>query len=341
MCSPSPLVSVCIANYNNGAYLGKAIESALQQTVPDLEVIVCDNQSTDNSLEVARSFSDPRVRAYVNERNLGIYGNFARTTELARGKYLKFLCADDWIDEDYLEVTLAYFDRYPQAALVTTRQTALTNEGHVITRRDEAIKGKEIYFPKEYLDAVLRRINPIGNPTRVIVRRDAFDDVGGFDSANEYAGDLDLWLRIAARYPIAAVPEVHCYERKHATQSTNLHVRQATDIRDCCLAFKKSFGNLPDFWTLERRIKLCRHGLAPFVRHAFTLWLKGDRHYWDRLTEYMSELCLARYWLPYHAFTYPLVMSRMYFYRVAKRIGIRRKERQIFHESLTTHELLR
>lgn len=341
MRSLNPLVSVCIPNYNNGAYLGQAIESALQQTIHDLEVIVCDNQSTDNSLEVARSFNDPRVHVYLNERNLGIYGNFARTTELARGRYLKFLCADDWLDTDYLEVTLAYFEKYPQAGLVTTRQTVITDEGRVITRRDEAIKGKDIYTPDEYLNVILRRINPIGNPTRVIVRRDAFDAVGGFDPGNEYAGDLDLWLRIGASYSIAAVPEVHCYERKHAAQLTHLHVKQATDIRDCSLAFKKSFGNLPDFWTLDRRTKLCRHGLAPFVRHGIAVWLKGDRRYWGKLIEYMSRLCPARYWLPYHMFSFPWVMARAHLYRQARKLGIERAECETYLEYLKTGSLLR
>lgn len=334
MSVPNPLVSICIANYNNGAYLGQAIESALQQTFYDLEVIVCDNQSADNSLEVARSFCDSRLRVYANKRNLGIYGNFARTTELARGRYLKFLCADDWLDVDYLEVALAYFDKYPQAGLVTTRQTVITEEGRVITRRDEAIKGKDIYTPDEYFNVILRRINPIGNPTRVIVRHDAFDAVGGFDPGNEYAGDLDLWLRIAAKYPIAAVPEIHCYERKHATQSTHLHVKQATDIRDCCLAFKKNFEDLPDFWTLERRIELCRHGLAPFARHAISTWLTGDRRYFERLTEYMSELCPARYWLLYHVFSFPWAVARMHLYRQVRRLGIRREGCQAYLQGL-------
>lgn len=331
MGSQNPLVSVCIANYNNGVYLGQAIESVLQQTIRDLEVIVCDNQSTDNSLEVARSFRDSRLRVYVNERNLGIYGNFARTTELARGKYLKFLCADDWLDVDYLRVTLAYFNKYPQAGLVATRQLVVSNDGYVVTCRDEAIRGKDLYTPEEYLSVILRRINPIGNPTRVIVRRDAFDAVGGFDPGNEYAGDLDLWLRIGANYSFAAVPEVHCYERKHSAQSTHLHVRQATDIRDCCSAFKKSFRDLPDYWTLERRIELCRYGLAPFVRRAIMTRLKGDGHYWVSVVKYVSELCPARYWLPYHLFSFPGVMVRVYLSKCAKRLGMRGKMPDLSH----------
>lgn len=323
MAPQRPLVSVCIANYNNGAYLGQAIESALQQTIRDLEVIVCDNQSTDNSLEVARSFCDSRLRIYINERNLGIYGNFARTAALARGQYLKFLCADDWLNVDYLEVALAYFDKYPQAGLVTTRQLVISDPGGVITCRSEAVRGKDLYTPEEYFNVILRRINPIGNPTRVIIRRDAFDAVGGFDPTNEYAGDLDLWLRIAARYPIAAVPEVHCYERKHTAQSTHLHVKQATDIRDCCAAFKKSFCELPDYWTQERRIQLCRYGLAPFVRRAIIKWLKGDRQYWICVIKYISELCEINHWLPYHLFSFPGAMTRAYLARCARRLGIR------------------
>lgn len=323
MAAQNPRVSVCIPNYNNGPYLAQAVESVLQQTVGDLEVIVCDNQSTDNSVEIARSFSDPRVRVYVNERNLGIYGNFKRTTELACGKYLKFLCADDWLDPAYLEAALAYFEQYPDAGLVTTRQVAVTNEGKVVTVRAEAVRGKEFYTPDEYFQAILRRINPIGNPTRVMVRRDAFDSVGGFDPTNEYAGDLDLWLRIAARYPVAAVPVTLCYERKHAAQMTHIYVKQATDIRDICLAFRKSFEDWPDFWNLERRIALCRQGLNPHAQIVVLRWLGGDRPYATTVTAYLSEISPVRYWLPYTVLRLPWIMAKVWLARLITRVGTR------------------
>lgn len=328
MASPSPLVSICIPNYNNSDYLTQAIESSLQQTIGDLEVIVCDNQSTDNSLEVARSFSDPRVHVYLNEANLGIYGNFARTVEHSQGKFLKFLCADDWLEPTYLEVTLPYFDNYPRIGLVTTRQAIVTNSGHIVGYRDGPSNNQRIYSTDELLTASLTRNNPIGNPTRVIIRRDAFEQVGGFDITNEFSGDLDLWLRIAVDYDIAAITDTLCYERKHAAQNTITHIHRATDVKYICQAFKKNMDQLPDYWTIQRRAKFCRRALSPLIRSGLIALSHGNRQHWAQTVQHVSQLCPQRYWLPYHLLVSPFAILKQRLFRLGKRVlgGLRYKK---------------
>jgi glycosyltransferase involved in cell wall biosynthesis len=314
----TPLVSVCIPNYNNADFLGQAIQSALDQTIHELEVVVCDNQSTDNSVEVVRAFEDPRVRLFVNDRNLGIYHNFQRTAEEARGHYLKFLCADDWLEPDYLAVTLPYFERYPRLGLVTTKQAIIANAGEIVGYRDAPVPGQILYTTEDYLNASLRRANPIGNPTRVIVPRAVFDQVGGFDPANEFSGDLDLWLRIVAEYDIAALPDVCCYERKHIRQNTVWHVAQATDIHYICMAFEKSFKQLPDYWTPTRRRALCRHALGFSVQRGLLARARGNRQYWNSVVGAISRLCPPREWLLYHLIMGPLIIAKVRVYRAGR-----------------------
>ncbi|MBE9167457.1 glycosyltransferase family 2 protein [Pleurocapsales cyanobacterium LEGE 06147] len=92
----SPIVSVIIPAYNTEAYLAQAIESALSQTLSEIEVIVVDDASTDNTVKVARSFSDPRLKLVQNSKNLGAGGARNRALREARGQWVAVLDSDDW-----------------------------------------------------------------------------------------------------------------------------------------------------------------------------------------------------------------------------------------------------
>lgn len=320
MASSGVLVSVCVASYNYERFLAQAIQSVLDQTVTDLEVIVCDDQSTDNSLEIARSFRDPRVQVHLNESRLGIYGNFTRGASFARGKYIKFLCVDDWLEPTYLEATLPYFERYPNVGLVTVRQNVVDEANRLVHCRLEPVEGKDVYDTTELLDASLHRSNPLGNPTRVILRRDIFDELGGFDLTNEFSSELDLWLRVAIQYDVAAVTAVHCTERSHSGQATNSYRRQAKDIRDICRAYQKNIEQFPAYWTLERRAALCRNALRPYVRQGIRQSVRGNTAYWKMLDEHISKICPRQYWLPYYLFVGPLSIAEMKLRRAGKQL---------------------
>src|SRR6266550_1769239 len=101
-----PAVSVCIPTYNYARFLGSAIDSVIAQTFEDFELIV--------------SYDDARIRAYRNDRNLGLFGNFSRCLELAGTDLVKFVCADDWLDPRYLERAMPVMASHPEVALLTT-----------------------------------------------------------------------------------------------------------------------------------------------------------------------------------------------------------------------------
>ena len=82
-----PAVSVCIPTYNYARFLGSAIESVIAQTFEDFELIVSDNASTDDTQAVIASYDDPRIRAYRNDHNLGLFGNFSRCLELKKRRH--------------------------------------------------------------------------------------------------------------------------------------------------------------------------------------------------------------------------------------------------------------
>jgi len=98
MTEQSPSVSICIPTFNRSGMVERAIESALSQTYHDLEVIVVDNASDDNTEDVVASYADPRLKFFKNPKNLGLFGNFNRCIELSRGDLIHILHSDDYID---------------------------------------------------------------------------------------------------------------------------------------------------------------------------------------------------------------------------------------------------
>ena len=109
-----PTISVCIPTFNYGRFLPDAIASVTAQTLGDLELIVVDNCSTDDTGGIVAGLAraEPRLRYYRNDRNLGICGNFNRALELASGEYVKILCADDWLAPQALEKSIAVLARH-------------------------------------------------------------------------------------------------------------------------------------------------------------------------------------------------------------------------------------
>src|SRR5579871_2408743 len=113
-------VSVLLPSYNAAAYLAEAINSALSQSFDDLEVLVLDNASTDDTSAVVAGFSDPRVRYIRNKTNLGFAGNVELGRSLARGKYAVVLNADDAWEPTYLQNAVALLETQPEVVFVHT-----------------------------------------------------------------------------------------------------------------------------------------------------------------------------------------------------------------------------
>jgi len=214
----SPLVSVLITAYNHEKYIAEAIESVLASTFRDFEMILVDDRSTDSTVEIARRYmTDPRVRIHVNERNLGDYPNRSRAAALARGKYLKYVDADDTIYPHGLAVLLEMMGQFPEAGMGFA---SLPQDFH--RPFPFQLSPREVFL-RHYFDQPVFHKAPLST----IILNEVFRAVGGF-SGKRYVGDFELWHVIAARYPVVLMPEGIVWSRKHEEQESK-HNR--TDAR--------------------------------------------------------------------------------------------------------------
>lgn len=115
-----PRVAIIIPSYNHAAFLGAAIGSVLAQTFQDWTLLVLDDQSPDNSVEVAKSFDDRRIRVLVNDRNLGTYGSQQRGVEVTESEFVAILNSDDFWEPTKLAKQVALLDLHPQASACFT-----------------------------------------------------------------------------------------------------------------------------------------------------------------------------------------------------------------------------
>ncbi len=130
--SQNPLVSILIPMYNREDLIKETLESALLQTYRNIEIIVVDNCSTDNSFLVVQEYQkkDPRIKLFKNEANLGPVRNWKRCIEKANGEYIKILWSDDKIGPTFIEKTLPILEKHPKIGFVYTKTIIFSDETH-------------------------------------------------------------------------------------------------------------------------------------------------------------------------------------------------------------------
>ncbi|HRK95685.1 MAG TPA: glycosyltransferase family 2 protein [Rhodospirillales bacterium] len=138
---PRPRVSIGLPVYNGENYMAAAIEGVLNQTFSDLELIVCDDASTDRTAEICREYMarDNRIRYHRNERNRGAAPNYNNLVRMARGEYFKWIAHDDVITPDYLAKTVDALDRRPEAVLAHSRIRVIDKDAQELTVYENAL----------------------------------------------------------------------------------------------------------------------------------------------------------------------------------------------------------
>jgi glycosyltransferase involved in cell wall biosynthesis len=151
----TPSVSIGLPVYNGEKYLANAIESILHQTFSDFELIICDNQSIDQTGQICKDYSaqDARVRYYRNEQNYGVGKNFTKTFRLARGRYFKWACHDDMIAPTFLEKCVRVLDADEDVVLCHTLTRAVGG-GESFVR---SLEGADAATPAARFGAVINR----------------------------------------------------------------------------------------------------------------------------------------------------------------------------------------
>ncbi|MBX7445437.1 MULTISPECIES: glycosyltransferase family A protein [unclassified Arthrobacter] len=204
----TPKVSVVIPAYNNEQYIAETLESVLNQSYEDYEVVIADHSSVDSTMEVIESFrGHPRLRILSpTPVGGGAKANWNRVSSEARGTLIKLVCGDDLIAPTALEEQVAAFEEHPTAVLVASQRDLVDASGRIFTRR-RGLQGISGLVPgaKAVRATVVAGSNIFGEPACVMFRKDLLEAEGGWDDENPYLIDEATYARICFHGDVVAL----------------------------------------------------------------------------------------------------------------------------------------
>lgn len=230
----TPVISVCVPSYNGSQFIEQCLDSVIGQTFDDLEILVVDDCSTDDTVKILREYAarTPHIRVVENDQNLGLVGNWNRCIELARGEWIKFVFQDDLIAPTCLEEMLAAST--PDTWLTVCRRAFIFEDGTTDATRQYYERHPN---PERVFDAATTYIRPaavcetaidlfginfFGEPTATLIRREAFARYGLFNPELAMICDVEYWLRLAVNHGFTYLPKTLASFRVH-TGSTSAH----------------------------------------------------------------------------------------------------------------------
>ena len=209
----NPEVTVFMPVYNGQQYIGESIESVLNQTFTDFELLIIDDISTDESVKTVESFNDTRIRLVKNNKHLGLAKIRQKGVDLAKGKYIAFLDYDDIAVPQRLKDQVSFLERNKNICVVGSWIEVIDAEGK---------KTGQVWRhagSSELINTILLFRNCI-TQSSVLLRKDCLT-LEYFRSDYWPAPDYDLWVRLSKKCKIANIPSVLTYYRKHTENMSN------------------------------------------------------------------------------------------------------------------------
>ena len=242
MSKDKPLVSILLATYNGSRFIRRAIQSVLNQTFGNYELIIIDDCSNDGTFEILKEFeNEERVIRLRNEVNLGYQKSLNRGIRSARGDYIAIIDDDDrWLDEGKLRKQVEFLDTHPEHALVGTGMVAVDENGIELSRtlypeRDEEMRDQMLvrcYFAH----------------SSVMYRKSVAMNCGGYSEKRYPYDEYDLWLKLATKGKLANIA-LYGLQYTHKERGIIFNFRRfvTAPLRDLYLVTKFK-GEYPHYW---------------------------------------------------------------------------------------------
>lgn len=292
-----PLVSILIPTYNRADYLGEAIDSALSQTYKDIEIVVHDDASTDDTPLLLKKYSDKRLRIIRTEDNHGMLGGWNYIVGLARGQYIKFLASDDLLDPDCVRLLVGAALAHRTASIITCQRKFIDETGNVIkkmgfAKKDIVANGVD---HAHWILTTLRE-NKIGEPSAVLYPTKLVKSAGEYDPSFSQFADFEYWIRLLQFGDLVYVNKPLCSFRTHTGSNTSKAILDGRFITEIFALLSKYYDN-PNFanafgLTQLDRSKVIKTKTLDTLKNIKDLFVRGEfaqaRKYFSRLSSKVS-----------------------------------------------------
>ncbi|OAZ05415.1 glycosyltransferase [Flavobacterium succinicans] len=271
MINSNPLVSICIPTYNGGKFIKEALQSAVEQTYKNIEIIISDDNSNDETLIIIKDvLKDCTVPFYIyNHEPKGIGENWNHCVKKSKGTYIKFLFQDDVLAIDCVEKMINLIESDPKIGMVYCKRNIIydaNNRDHISWINNYAILHKS-WFEFEVEEGITKGttylkninlmknpLNKIGEPTAVLIKKECFEKIGYFNIKLKQSLDFEYWYRLMKFYDIGFVNEKLIFFRLHPDQAT--FANRKSNLNEMESLRESLYRTI--FWQLhpERRWKL-------------------------------------------------------------------------------------
>lgn len=199
-------ISVLIPSYNHSPYIRECIESVLNQTFTDIEILIGDDCSTDNSREIIDSYTDPRIKKFFYSSNCGGSENLNRLIDMSSCEYIAILNSDDYWEPEKLEKQFKFLENNKQYAACFTWVQYIDKYGKK-KYPDNNVFIQENKTQAEWLKYFLETGNCLCHPS-ILIRKKVYDEIGKYNRYCRQIPDFILWIKLIQKYPIYIMPEL-------------------------------------------------------------------------------------------------------------------------------------
>jgi glycosyltransferase involved in cell wall biosynthesis len=231
----TPSWTIAIPTYNAEAFLEETLRSVLAQQNQAFELVVCDDRSSDGTIEIVRRVCGNRATIYLNEtsNNLGLARNWNRCVELASGDWITILHHDDLLAPHFFETQRKIANLNADIGMITGPADLIDLSGNIIIENEIEFKWPDqlVIWPGGAMARVLVKNNPLRCPATSF-RRDLHQTLGGFNSRWKYVVDWDFWYRLGQAAPVALVAESLAFQRWHTASETQRLASGSIDLEE-------------------------------------------------------------------------------------------------------------
>jgi glycosyltransferase involved in cell wall biosynthesis len=273
------------------------LNSIEQITYLNLEIIISDDNSTDESINLIKSRQLPNCKIFTHSR-YGLVNNWNYCIKQAKGKYIKFLFQDDTIKPDCISKMVEIAEQDEQVGLVFCDRNLISeqtlNPKHFPEKLYQGWSSLQhiqwgINFWED-VNLMKHPHNKIGEPTAVLIRKEVFDKVGLFDSSFKQYVDLEMWLRIMTRYKIAFINEKLASFRIHPRQATQTNLAEDISWSEIYyvwlkLLYDPIYQVIPS--QIRQRIKITL--IKQLIREYIKSIILGKTYRWGKISELLIK----------------------------------------------------
>jgi len=245
------LVTIVTPSFNQAEFLEETILSVLRQDYPNIEYIIIDGGSSDNSVEIIKKYEN-RLAYWISESDNGQTDAIIKGFSKAKGQYITWLCSDDILEPSTISLSVAFLQRYSEAVLTFGNRVRIDSKGNItaVSRKGSFYKWclkLGLTLPQE----------------TVLIRRSDYDKSDGLDASLNMAMDFDLWCKLLKLGPFIHIPAYLGRFRTHSANKSHIYSKQLKETgynsgnpSEVLLTMRKHFGISPSKYKLKLGLKM-------------------------------------------------------------------------------------